>query len=109
MVKNIFVVKNYTFIFNKKQIICSIIASWVIRGTTKTRDRMGLAGIRSRVLAFGTIGSRVPGFVFAITDIICFLTLAINNIDAMVIGSRPVPADPASRVPGLVAPVISIP
>jgi len=35
-----------------------------------TRDRMGLAGTRSRVLAFGTIGSRVPGFdVIAITDL----------------------------------------
>jgi len=29
----------------KSKNICSIIASWVIRGTTKTRDRMGLAGI----------------------------------------------------------------
>jgi len=52
---------------------CSIIASWVIMGTTKTRNRMGLTGIDrdpSRVLAFGTIGSLVPGFdVIAITDI----------------------------------------
>jgi len=81
-----------------------------MRGTTKTRDRMGLEGTRSRVLAFGTIWSRVPIFdVIAITDIICFLPLAINNCDAMVIGSRQVPSDPGSRISGLVAPVISIP
>jgi len=57
-------------------------------GTTKTRDRIGLAEISrdpSRVLAFGTNGSRVPGFdVIAISDIICFLPLAINNSDEMV-------------------------
>ena len=54
-------------------------------GATKTRDRMGLAGTRSRVLAFGTFGSRVPGFyVIANTDI-CFLPLAINDSDTMYI------------------------
>ena len=63
-----------------------------MRGTTKTRDRMGLAEI---------------GFdVIAITDIICVLPLAINNCDAVVIGSRPVPTDPGSRIPGLVAPLL---
>jgi len=42
---------------------------------------MGLAGTRSRVLAFDTIGSRVPGFdVIAITDLISFLPL---DSDAM--------------------------
>ena len=54
-----------------------------------TRDLMGLsgsAGTQSRVLVFGTVGSRVPGFdVIAITDIICFLPLAINDSDAMCI------------------------
>ena len=73
-------------------------------------DWPGSAGTRSRVLAFGTIGSRVPDFdVIAISDSICFLPLAINNSDAMVIASRPFPADTGSRIPGLVAPVISIP
>jgi len=49
-----------------------------------TRDRMGLTGTRSRVLVFGTFGSRVPGFdVTAIIDIISFLPLAINDSDAM--------------------------
>jgi len=68
-------------------------------GDYKTRDRMGVAGTRSRVLAFGTIGSRVPCFdVIAITDLSVFLPLANNNSNAMVIGSRPVPADPGSRV-----------
>jgi len=39
-------------------------------GDYKTRDRMGLTWTRSRVLAFGTIGSRVPCFdVIAITDL----------------------------------------
>jgi len=34
-----------------------------MRGTTKTRDRVGLAQIgRDPVLAFGTFGSRGPGF-----------------------------------------------
>jgi len=46
-------------------------------GATKTRLRMGLAGIGP---AFGTIGSRVTGFdVIAIIDIICFLPLTIND------------------------------
>ena len=50
-------------------------------GATRTRDRLGLAGTLSRVLAFGTIGSRVPGFdVIAITDLISFLPL---DSDAM--------------------------
>ena len=49
-------------------------------------DWPGSAGTRSRVLAFGTIGSWVPGFdVIAITDIIGFLPLAINDSDAMYI------------------------
>jgi len=63
------------------------------RGATKTRDsgpgtldRPGLAGTRSQVLAFGSFGSRIPGFdVIAITDIICFLPLTINDSDAMCI------------------------
>jgi len=84
-----------------------------MRGTTKTGIRWdwpGSPGTRSRVLAFGTIGSRVPIFdVIAVTGIICFLPLAINHSDAMVIGSRSVPSDPGSRIPGLEAPVISIP
>ena len=49
-------------------------------------DWPGSTGTRSRVLAFGTVGSGVPGFdVIAITDIICFLPLAINDSDAMCI------------------------
>jgi len=40
---------------------------------------MGSDGTRSRVLAFGTFGSRVPGFdVIAITDLIYFSPLAMN-------------------------------
>jgi len=55
-------------------------------GATKTRDRLELAGTRSRVLAFGTFGSRVPGFdVIVITDLICFLPLAINGSETMCI------------------------
>ena len=46
-------------------------------------DWSGSARTRSRISAFGTFGSRVPGFyVIAITGIICFLPLAINNSDA---------------------------
>jgi len=57
-----------------------------MRSSTKTWDRLGLAGTRSRVLAFGTIGSRVPGFdVIVITDLICFLPLAIYDSEAMCI------------------------
>ena len=45
---------------------------------------MGLVGYR--VLEFGTLRSQVPGFdVIAITDIIGFLPLAINDSDAMCI------------------------
>jgi len=55
-------------------------------GATKTRDRMGLAGTRSRVLAFGTFESRVPGFdVIAITDLIYFSSLAMNDRERMCI------------------------
>ena len=56
-------------------------------GATKTRDRLGTAGTRSRVLAFGTFRSRVPGFdVIAITDLICFSPLAMNDRERMCIG-----------------------
>ena len=57
-------------------------------GATKTRDRKGLAGIGwSRVLAFGTIGSRVPGFdLIVITGLICFSPLAMNDRERMCIG-----------------------
>jgi len=44
-------------------------------------DRLGSAGTRSQVLAFGTIGSRVPAIdVIAFTDLISFLPL---NSDAV--------------------------
>ena len=50
-------------------------------------DRPGTAGTRFRVLAFGTFGSRVPGFdVIAITDLICFSPLAMNDRERMCIG-----------------------
>ena len=48
---------------------------------------MGSDGTRSRVLAFGTFGSRVPGFdVIAITDLIYFSPLAMNDREGMCIG-----------------------
>jgi len=75
-----------------------------MRGTTKTRDRMGLPGIgRDPVPGFSIWHYWIPVPIFdviAITDTICFMPLAINNCDAMVIGSRPVPSDPGSRIPG---------
>ena len=47
-------------------------------------DWMGSVGTRSRVLAFGTFGSRVPGFdVIAITDLIYFSPLAMNDKERM--------------------------
>ena len=47
---------------------------------------MGSDGTRSRVLAFGTFGSRVPGFdVIAITDLIYFSPLAMNDRERMCI------------------------
>ena len=47
---------------------------------------MGSDGTRSRVLAFGTFGSRVPGFnVIAITDLICFSPMAMNDRERMCI------------------------
>jgi len=43
-------------------------------------DWPGSAGTQSRVLAFGTFGSRVPGFdVISITDLIYFSPLAMND------------------------------
>ena len=49
-------------------------------------DWLGSDGTRSRVLAFGTFGSRVPGLdVIAITDLICFSPLAMNARERMCI------------------------
>ena len=49
-------------------------------------DWPGSAGSRFRVLAFGTFGSRVPGFdVIAITDLICFSPLAMTDRERMCI------------------------
>ena len=49
-------------------------------------DWMGSDGTRSRVLAFGTFGSRVPGFdVIAITDLIYFSPLPMNDRGRMCI------------------------
>jgi len=50
-------------------------------------DWPGSAGTRSRGLAFGTFGSRVPGFdIIAITDLICFSPLAMNDRERMYSG-----------------------
>jgi len=49
---------------------------------------MGSAGTRSRVLAFGTVGSRVPGFhVIAISGSICILPLAIIIVHRSLVSS----------------------
>jgi len=49
-------------------------------------DWMGSDGTWSRVLAFGTFGSRVPDFdVIAITDLIYFSPLAMNDRERMCI------------------------
>jgi len=48
-----------------------------LSGATKTRDRMGLAGTRSRVLAFGTVGSRVLMLSRLLISVSCLLLLTI--------------------------------
>ena len=49
-------------------------------------DWPGSDGTRSRVLAFGIFGSRVPGFdVIAITNLIYFSPLAMNDRERMCI------------------------
>ena len=62
----------------------------LLRGVLKPGigwDWMGSDGTRSRVLAFGTFGSRVPGFdVISITDLIYFSPLAMNDRERMCIG-----------------------
>ena len=67
-----------------RTILRSFILYGLFAGATKPEigwDLMGSDGTRSRVLAFGTFGSRVPGFdVIVITDLIYFSPLAINNI-----------------------------
>jgi len=55
-------------------------------GATKTRDRLGSAGTRSQVLAFGTIGSRVPAFdVIAFTDLISVLPLDSDAVYTVIV------------------------
>jgi len=47
---------------------------------------MGSDGTRSRVLAFSTFGTRIPGFdVTATTDLIYFSPLAMNDRERMCI------------------------
>ena len=58
----------------------------MVAGATKTRDRLGSAGTRSQVLAFGTIGSRVPAFdVIAFTDLISFLPLDSDAVYTVIV------------------------
>ena len=57
-------------------------------GATKTRDRMGLDGIRwDRVPGFSIWHFWIPGFdVITITDLIYFSPLAMNDRERMCIG-----------------------
>jgi len=71
------------------EILLGAVSLTFLRGLLKPgigRDWMGSDGTQSRVLAFGTFGSRVRGFyVIAITDLIYFSPLAMNDRERMCI------------------------